>query len=412
MQLIDGCDIFHSGLFCVSVIMPPIRRSNIGARNKNTRRVANLRANETDEQRAHHNEQARLRMANMRGAFSQEERADHMEADRVVRATRRANDDQDQRNLNRREERRTRAPPFNLNRAAFRYDSTLAYNDLPCVNIGPLNVVCQHCNALKFSTETPGLCCAGGKVKLPVLAPPPQPLRSLLYEDTPQSRHFLGHTQQYNGCFQMTSFGATVIQERGYNPTFKVMSSDELSHMSNVDQLSHSPSTIQIQGQIHHSAGALLPQLNEDHKFLQIYFLGNSNDELNQRCAIFRAMKREIIEQLQQLLHERNALVKVFKTALEAMPSDNYKIIISADKRPGGAHARQFNAPTIDEVAVVIVGENVESRDIVLKRRDNGQFQRVMETHRSYDALQYPLMFWEGDDGYHFQIKMVTPFTG
>lgn len=214
----------------VGVIMPPIRQSNIGARNKNTRRVANLRANQMDEQHAHRNEQVRLRMTNMRDAFSQEDIANHMEADRVARATRRTNDDLDERNFNRRKERRTRAPPYNLNRAAFRYDSTLTYNDLPCVNIGPLNVVCQHCNALKFSAETPGLCCAGGKVKLPVLAPPPQPLRSLLYEDTTQSRHFLAHIQQYNGCFQMTSFGATVIQERGYNPTFKVMSSEELSH--------------------------------------------------------------------------------------------------------------------------------------------------------------------------------------
>lgn len=413
MKLFDGCDIFLSALFCVSVIMPPIRRSNIGSRNRNTRRLANQRANETDEQRAQRNEQLRLRVANMRAAYSQEERADHMEADRVFRATRRANVDQHQRNLNERVARRNRGSAFNLNRAAFRYDSTIAYNDLPCVNIGPLNVVCQHCNVLKFTSETPGLCCAGGKVQLPVLAPPPEPLRSLLYDDTPQSRHFLAHTQQYNGCFQMTSFGATVVEERGFNPTFKVMSSDELSTMSNVDQLSTShsnfPSTIQIQGQIHHRAGDLLPQLNEDHKFLQIYFLGNSNDELNQRCAIFRATKREIIE---QLLHERNALVQVFKTALEAMPSDDYKIIIRPDKRPGGAHARQFNAPTIDEVAVVIVGENVESRDIVIKRRDTGHFQRVLETHRSYDALQYPLMFWEGDDGYHFQIKMVNQLTG
>jgi len=39
--------------------------------------------------------------------------------------------------------------------------------------------------------------------------------------------------------------------------------------------------------------------------------------------------------------------------------------------------------PTINEVAVVIVGENVSSRDIVLKRRDGGQLQRVYEIHRS-----------------------------
>lgn len=155
-----------------------------------------------------------------------------------------------------------------------------------------------------------------------------------------------------------------------------------------------------------------MPSANEGYKFLQIYFIGNADHEVEQRCKIYRATKREIIAQLQQLLHEHNALVKLFKTALENMPSDDHKIIIRADKRPAGAHERQFNAPTINEVAIVVIGENLESRDIVIKRRNDGQLQRVYETHRSYDALQYPLMFWKGDDGYHFFIKMINPSTG
>ncbi|XP_062541621.1 uncharacterized protein LOC134209646 [Armigeres subalbatus] len=97
--------------------------------------------------------------------------------------------------------------------------------------------------------------------------------------------------------------------------------------------------------------------------------------------------------------------------AMDRMPSDDHKIVIKADKTPTGQHARRFNAPTIDEVAIVVVGENLASRDIVLHRR-NDQLLRVHETHRSYDALQYPLIFWQGEDGYHFSIKMINPFTG
>ncbi|XP_055614537.1 uncharacterized protein LOC129760881, partial [Uranotaenia lowii] len=66
----------------------------------------------------------------------------------------------------------------------------------------------------------------------------------------------------------------------------------------------------------------------------------------------------------------------------------------------------------MNETAVVISGENIESRDIVLKRRNDGQLQRVHETHRSYDSLQYPLMFCYGEDGYHFQIRMINSLTG
>ena len=61
---------------------------------------------------------------------------------------------------------------------------------------------------------------------------------------------------------------------------------------------------------------------------------------------------------------------------------------------------------------MVIVGENVDSRDIILKRRNGGQLQRVSETHRSYDALQYLLMFCRGKYGYQLNIKMVDPITG
>ncbi|XP_050065101.1 uncharacterized protein LOC126554025 [Aphis gossypii] len=93
------------------------------------------------------------------------------------------------------------------------------------------------------------------------------------------------------------------------------------------------------------------------------------------------------------------------------MPSDNHKIVIRADKTPAGQHTRRFNAPTIDEVAIVVVGENLESRDIVLRRR-NDQLQRIKETHRSYDALQYPIIFWQGEDGYDFSIKMINPIAG
>ncbi|GFW10564.1 helitron_like_N domain-containing protein [Trichonephila clavipes] len=75
------------------------------------------------------------------------------------------------------------------------------------------------------------------------------------------------------------------------------------------------------------------------------------------------------------------------------MPADDYAVVIRADKRPVGQHERQFNAPTIDEVAIVIVGEEFESRDIILHRR-SGDIQRVSKTHRSYDGLQYPILFW------------------
>ncbi|GFT98900.1 helitron_like_N domain-containing protein [Trichonephila clavipes] len=103
---------------------------------------------------------------------------------------------------------------------------------------------------------------------------------------------------------------------------------------------------------------------------------------------------------------------KVKLSDLRSPPEPLLTLVSSRYKTPIGQHRRQFNAPTIDEVAIVIVGEEFNSRDIILHRR-NGDVQRVTETYdnSSYDALQYPILFCQGDDGYHFNINMKNPTT-
>ncbi|KAE9525651.1 hypothetical protein AGLY_014178 [Aphis glycines] len=277
--------------------------------------------------------------------------------------------------------RRAQAMEF----AAFHYDSEMDYSEHGL--IGGMTVRCLHCAAAKFPGEKAGVCCANGKVKLPAFESPPNPLHSLIFGTSPTSKHFLSNNQEYNTSFQITSFGATKVIRDSFMPTFK------------------------IQGQIYHRTDSLLPFPDTEPQFLQIYFVGNRNDELNRRCAIASSARRHIILDLQIFFHQHNGLVQLFKTALDLMPSDNHRIVIRADKTPFGEYARRFNAPTIDEVAIVIVGEQFLSRDIVLHRR-NEQLQRVSELHQSYDALQYPLLHWKGDDGYHFNIPMIDPRTG
>lgn len=267
------------------------------------------------------------------------------------------------------------------------------------------------------------MCCAGGKVQLPAMEPPPEPLYSLLFGLSPLSKHFLTHIQEYNSSFQMTSFGATEIIRDTFMPTFKVISSYGISNATynsnnnpifgeNYDRNSHYITNMfQIKGQVYHLSGSLLPFPDADHQFLQIYFIGDDGAELNQRCTIGSHTRREIIAQLQPFFHQHNELIRLFKVALDRMPSDNHKIIIKADRTPFGEHARRFNAPVLNDTAIVIVGEQFEQRDIVLHRRD-GQLKRVAEIHPSYDALQYPILHWRGDDAYHINIPMINPLNG
>jgi len=168
--------------------------------------------------------------------------------------------------------------------------------------------------------------------------------------------------------------------------------------------------TFKVQGQIHHQVGSLLPISGADPQFLQIYFIGGAATEANHRCSRVPGTRLDIVTQLQHFLHGNNAYVPLFKTAVERMPTDDYKVVIRADKIPTGEHRRRFNAPTLDEVVIVMVGNDFGTRDIVLQKRNN-TLQCVAETHRSYDALQYPLIFWQGEDGYHFHIPQTHPST-
>nr|GEU36865.1 hypothetical protein [Tanacetum cinerariifolium] len=48
-------------------------------------------------------------------------------------------------------------------------------------------------------------------------------------------------------------------------------------------------------------------------------------------------------------------------------------------------------------------GDDEPTRDIVVNKKDIGP-KRILELHPSYMALQYPLLFLYGDDGYHDKI--------
>lgn len=353
--------------------MPRPRRSHLGRRTRQANDMQAIRSQQTPAENVQQNEQMRIQASQRRQNITEEQR-------------------EVQNELNRDRVRLTRATAHATNRLtflrlAFQYDPTADYNSHNNITIGNMDKVCTHCKALKYKNEAPGLCCVNGKVKLPELNQPLEPLLTLVSGTTPQSKHFLLNIRKYNASFVMTSFAADKIITDHFMPTFKV------------------------QGQIYHRAGSLLPVPNGEHRFLQIYFLGNSDDEVDIRCAITSGTRREIIQILQNFFHQHNALVALFKTALDQMPSDNHQIVIRADKTPSGEHSGRFNAPTNSEVAIVIVGDQFEARDIILQRR-NEQLKRVSETHRSYDALQYPILFWQGEDGYHFQLKMIDPATG
>jgi hypothetical protein len=153
------------------------------------------------------------------------------------------------------------------------------------VVIGGMTKVCPNCTALKWEGETIGMCCSSGKVELPPLLTPPAPLKSFMTGETPQSKLFLTNIGKYNSCFQMTSFVANEIKDKGrFWPTFK------------------------IQGQIYHHAGSLLP-MNDQPKFIQIYFMGDQEKQAQERQKHITGTQLEVILALQQMLHQHHVYI-------------------------------------------------------------------------------------------------------
>lgn len=198
--------------------MPRRRRPNVGRRSQSNVRRATSRANRTDDQRQRDQENSRIAMSELRSLVS-DNVGDRLRMQRV-----RAHQTQQQQARHNEIERiRRRSAPVILERAAFHYDPAIDYCADKSVTIGEMITICKYCKALKYTGESTGLCCAEGKVKLPQLVPPPDPLRSLVSGIGNDSKHFLTNIQKYNNCFQMTSFGATHIIQDNFMPTFKVL---------------------------------------------------------------------------------------------------------------------------------------------------------------------------------------------
>ena len=131
--------------------MSAIRRTKLSHRTRNAASQRYTRASQTDEQRKVRNEVERNRW----------------------------NRNQQHRNI-----------AFNPYRAAFNYNVEIYHSSQKIVAIGPMNVVCRYCQALKFKNEADRLSCASDQVKLTPMLPLLEPLHSLVSGNGPDSKHF------------------------------------------------------------------------------------------------------------------------------------------------------------------------------------------------------------------------------
>ncbi|XP_057250038.1 uncharacterized protein LOC125496641 [Beta vulgaris subsp. vulgaris] len=259
---------------------------------------------------------------------------------------------------------------------------------------------CEYCGAMMWfeertkkhiNTTKPKFsqCCMQGKVQLPLLRPPPKLLSDLLEGKHPRSKHFFENIRPYNMMHSFTSMGGKVIhpstQGRG-------------------------PYNFKIGGQNHHLIGSLLPNEGSRPKFSQLYIYDTEHEINNRKNAVSsknpKKFEDPLIAELQNMIDEHNPLAKIFRMARDRFKNDaceNVKLKLIGRRESDG---RTYNLPTTNEVAALIVGDidSADKRDIIVETK-GGKLKQISELHPSYLALQYPLLFPYGEDGYRVDVS-------
>jgi hypothetical protein len=260
--------------------------------------------------------------------------------------------------------------------------------------LGEMTIVCGKCGALHFleecaasSTHTNSqftLCCAQGKVTLPLLAPPPEPLRRLLTGNEADAKDFHQRIRSYNNALTFTSVGVDL--------------DTSVAQVGNY--------TYRLHSELYHRMGSLLPQPGEAPKFAQLY-ISDPHAELDCRMRNFGGLNRDTMQSLQTMLHACNPYANIYQTAMERLQGGVLELNLRL-VNDRCTDLRRYNAPTVDEVGALIVGGDVDeadARDIVV-RSTNGYVQRVSPLHSAYAPLHYVLLFPNRRNGWHDNIPL------
>ncbi|CAN1799649.1 ATP-dependent DNA helicase PIF1 [Linum perenne] len=108
------------------------------------------------------------------------------------------------------------------------------------------------------------------------------------------------------------------------------------------------------------------------------------------------------------MFDENNVLVKVFRYARDRLNANdlyNVKIKLLAKRISDG---REYDLPAVDELAILVVDETggvTHQPDVMVQHLSN-EMERVSFYHPSLMALQYPILFPYGEDGWHPTIML------
>ncbi|GKC74528.1 uncharacterized protein Tco_1120411, partial [Tanacetum coccineum] len=248
---------------------------------------------------------------------------------------------------------------------------------------GDADYRCQHCQAVLWYEERSvkwynphnpkfSVCCGDGKVKLDYMREPPPLLTALCtYNGGQRSKIFRKHIKLINSMFAFTSTGGRINKDINNG---------------------HGPYTFRLNGHNHHRIGSLLPtHVDGRPRFAQLHIYDTANETENHFYALNH--------------------FKAFRMAKERFSDSSRQPVSIRLLGSRRREQRQYNLPTVSEVAALIPGDGnpTDCRDVLIEERGTYNVQRISELHPCFMALQYPLLFPYGEDGFHLNIPLNVP---
>ena len=272
-------------------------------------------------------------------------------------------------------------------------------------NIGRMNDVCSGCRAAHFKDERAtshrgafSMCCATDRVRMQIFENFPAALCNLYTGQDEDSRNFRQHIRNYNSALAMASMVATIETPPG-----------------------HGPYCFRVHGQVYHTIGGLRPQAGEAPRFAQILIMdtGEAAQELAGR-TVNRDCQEHTFALLHELLKTINPYARAFKMMSEVSDAEAQRARSEGrDSRPvrmvfeqnPSEDQRRCNAATANEVAVVYVGDDdqIPGERLLVIHEISGGLRNISYLDKRCDPLTYPLLFPQGEDGWHPDMERQNP---
>jgi hypothetical protein len=152
------------------------------------------------------------------------------------------------------------------------------------------------------------------------------------------------------------------------------------AHIDNSVNDGRSPRLFKICGQVHHRIGFLLPPDGSPPKFIQLYIYDTANEVQNiMNCLGYEInnqdnLDSDIFNGLIKMLDDHNPFAKKFRMARDRLSDNESEDFIIRLIGAKEGDPVQYNLPTIDQLAMLIVGDfslDTFKRDNIIETRNN-----------------------------------------